>query len=201
MEKVKTRKQIGVEIWSRGKASTWMKGLGFYENSTGRFWELIEPYYQSSLCLVNFIKTGKFYDIDVYKFLLKAYVKALNETSVLLFDPLLPLSVFSSDRNWKQEIIDGYAMFLKEYPVCGSKSFNGALILNGSEISKGIATAIDINRMVGGVDSTTILLKQSRVLVTICHHLGPHLIGKDKKLLELFANVCKREIDVEPIVA
>jgi hypothetical protein len=108
----------------------------------------------------------------------------------VIADPLATLR--DARREFEDETKKHVASFLRQYPQCGSKRFNGALVLYGRAIRKGVATVLEIREAGYNYRDLSIVLKENRVLLLVCHHEGLHAACRDKQPLDLFNKSYRR---------
>ncbi len=184
-----SRAREGYEIWSAGRTKTWMKGLGLFDN--GMSWWMAPPMFRCDACI---LLTASPPTKRKRERIFEDYVEKLDESTAIIYDPLAPLRFIPA---YETDMKKRLASFLKQYPQCGSIQFNGGLVLHGSEIPKGMATAHELYSFVGGYSEMSIVLKRNRVLVVLCHHQGLHIRGRDAAQVDAFARVYRRHMFVD----
>ena len=183
------RKEDLYEVWSKGKARSWMTGLGLIETRHWG-WQMAPPRYHCSSCtgiederkeVLSIPCCG----IDRRKLvrILQDCVADLSESTAIIYDPLADLREHYP--NHDPEVRKRFTSFLRQFPKCGSKDFNGALVLHGSQISNGVASVHKMYDAGGGCDRG-IVLRRNRVLLTYCDHGGIHAECRERRALDLF---------------
>ncbi len=181
------REKANYQVWSRGRTQTWLSGLAIHNYYDE--WVMEAPFYACYLCT---------YNPDTQKIqrqrIIDDYLKKINDRTAVIYDPL---SLLRWHNDWDGKIKKLYSSFLQQFPLCGSKKFNGGLVLYDNQIYKGIATTLELQENAGG--DICIIFKESHTLIYLCEHIEFHAIySREEDAVKKFANIYKRRTGIKP---
>jgi hypothetical protein len=184
------------DVCSRGKAESYFKGLEIVVDSFVH-WKMIGPHFEIASCVGPEDPRKEVAAIWQHGILPQKMLKVVTEFAIKCGEKtaiaLSPLAAYHRDREYDRESVkeDRVQAFLKQYPRCGSKEFNGGLVLYGDEIPKGLATVLAIAKP---MEETNILFRQTQTHIRFGHHSCIHLASRRHEPIWAFRRAYRRHM-------